>query len=276
MAEITAAGALKKMRVALSSPVEYQLPVGDSLIALNPLLGKKMSMRYIGKINCSHCGRKTNKSFSQGYCYSCFKKLAQCDICIMSPEKCHFSQGTCREPQWAEDHCMQDHYVYLANSSGTKVGITRGTQIPTRWIDQGAIQAIPIFRVSNRLLSGQVEVIFKEHVADKTNWRKMLKGDVEAVDLAAERDRLFEKCSAAIGKLQSEYGVQSVQTLSDAEELSIDYPVREFPEKISSLNFDKQPLLEGLLLGIKGQYLILDTGVINIRKFSSYQIEFAA
>ena len=275
-----AVGQLKKMQARLNDdkniPVDYFLPVGDALISLNPLLGKKLTLVYEGVIHCSHCGRKTSKSFNQGFCYPCFRSLAQCDNCIMSPEKCHYFAGTCREPEWGDTHCMIDHFVYLANSSGIKVGITRGSQIPTRWIDQGAIQAIPIFRVSNRRLSGLVEVLFKNHVADKTNWRKMLKGEVDRIDLAAERDRLLAECKVEIAQLQTEFGVQAIQQLDSAEVVDIDYPVEEFPSKLTSLNFDKQSEISGVLKGIKGQYLILDSGVLNIRKFGAYHIEFSA
>ena len=275
-----AVGNLQKMHTHLSGGdkalVEYQLAIGDQLIALNPLLGQTISLNYSGAIHCSHCGRKTSKSFNQGFCYPCFKKLAQCDSCIMSPEKCHYFEGTCREPEWADQHCMTDHFVYLANSSGIKVGITRGNQIPTRWMDQGALQALPIFRVSNRKLSGLVEVLFKQHVADKTNWRKMLKGDVELINLAAERDRLLVECQPEISQLQQEYGLQSIQPINDAQVTAIDYPVVEYPAKITSLNLDKQPNIEGRLNGIKGQYLIMDIGVINIRKYGGYHIEFSA
>lgn len=276
MPEVMAAGFLRKMHTQLNDTVEYTLPVGETLVPLNGLLGSHIKLSYTGAIHCIHCDRKTNKSFSQGYCYPCFRKLAQCDTCIMSPEKCHYFEGTCREPEWGEEHCMQDHFVYLANSSGVKVGITRGNQIPTRWMDQGAIQALPIFRVSNRLQSGLVEVVFKAHVADKTNWRRMLKGEVDTVDLLAERDRLLAECGDEISKLQDQYGVQAIQSLDDAEAVSIQYPVLEHPTKVSSLNFDKQPVVEGILKGIKGQYLMLDTGVINIRKFGAYHIEFSA
>ncbi|MEE8059620.1 MAG: DUF2797 domain-containing protein [Pseudomonadales bacterium] len=275
-----AVGHLRKMQTQLGgssgvAKVDYHLPVGDSLIPLNPLLGKKIKLFYTGVINCSHCGRKTKKSFNQGYCYPCFRDLAQCDSCIISPEKCHYFQGTCREPEWADQHCMTDHFVYLANSSGVKVGITRGSQIPTRWVDQGAIQALPIFRVSNRLQSGLVEVLFKSHVADKTNWRKMLKGEVDVIDLTLQRDRLVAECKDGITALQNRFGVQAIQAIDDAEQLEIDYPVLEYPTKVSSLNFDKQPVVEGTLKGIKGQYLILDTGVINMRKFGAYHVELS-
>src|SRR5690554_4764181 len=166
------------MPAEAGDPVAYTLAVGDARIALNDLMGRKVRIDFEGVIRCIHCDRTTKKSFNQGYCYPCFRKLAACDSCIMSPEKCHYHLGTCREPEWGEANCMVEHVVYLANSSGLKVGITRATQVPTRWIDQGAVTAIPMLRVASRYLSGLVEVACKNHVADRTNWRAMLKGDV--------------------------------------------------------------------------------------------------
>lgn len=267
-------GTLKKMTSELKSPVEYSLPVGEEFIPLNEYIGQQLTLKYSGNIYCTHCSRKTKKSFNQGYCYPCFKKLAQCDTCIMKPELCHFSQGTCREPDWAEQFCFQDHYVYLANSSGLKVGITRGTQIPTRWVDQGAVEALPIFKVSNRYQSGLIEQIFAKHIADKTNWRAMLKGEIQQVDLAAERDRLVDICQLELDSVKNESASEGeIEFLNSGERVSITYPVIEYPSKISSFNFDKQAEVSGVLNGIKGQYLILDTGVINIRKFTAYEVE---
>ncbi|MEH6579080.1 MAG: DUF2797 domain-containing protein [Amphritea sp.] len=271
-----ASGSLTKMPAQLEDVVKYQLALGDTKIDLNPYIGKPVRLRYLGQINCSHCGRKTNKSFAQGYCYPCFMKLPQCDRCIMSPEKCHFHEGTCRDPQWGEQFCFQSHYVYLANSSGVKVGITRGTQVPTRWIDQGAIQALPILRVDSRYQSGLVERVFGEHVTDRTNWRAMLKGQVDPLDLRAERDRLFELCQPGLSEIEAQFGLQAIQRLPAAEVVEINFPVLNYPQKVTTFNFDKEPVVEGVLQGIKGQYLILDTGVLNIRKFSSYQVEFSA
>ena len=133
------------MKTSLEEVVDYRMVFGDVEVPLNQYLGSTLQLSFDGVINCIHCDRKTNKSFNQGYCYPCFKRLAQCDSCIVSPEKCHYHEGTCREPEWGETHCMIDHIVYLANTSGIKVGITRGTQVPTRWMDQGATQAKPIF-----------------------------------------------------------------------------------------------------------------------------------
>lgn len=271
-----ASGALSKMRTELGETVQYFLPVGDQEVHLNPLIGQPIKLIYQGAINCTHCGRKTNKSFNQGYCYPCFKSLPQCDQCIIKPELCHFHEGTCRDSTWGEQFCFQDHYVYLANSSGVKVGITRGTQIPTRWIDQGAVQALPILRVSTRLQSGKVERLLGEHVADKTNWRKMLKNEVEDLDLSLKRGQLFNECEEGLAALEAEYGIQAIQRLTDAEQIEINYPVLNYPQKVSSLNFDKTEEVSGVLQGIKGQYLILDTGVINIRKFTAYQVVVSA
>ncbi len=266
-------GNVQKMRTELAQPVHYSLPIGDTAIALNPHIGKSLSLRYTGTINCVACNRKTKKSFNQGYCYPCFKKLARCDTCIIKPELCHFDAGTCREPDWAQANCMQSHYVYLANSSGLKVGITRGNQIPTRWIDQGAGQALPILKVANRKLSGLAEVILKEFVSDRTDWRRMLKGVPEPVDLAAERERLLGLAKNSLQTLIDDNHTDAIEFLPDAELVQLDFPVEAYPVKVSSHNFDKTPEISGKLQGIKGQYLILDSGVLNIRKFGGYEIE---
>lgn len=259
-----------------SEPIQYRLPIGEERIELNPYIGQSVQLRFLGKINCKHCGRKTSKSFSQGFCYPCFKKLAQCDVCIMSPEKCHYDKGTCREPAWADEFCMADHIVYLSNSSAPKVGITRVSQVPTRWVDQGAIQALPIFRVKTRQHSGFVEDALREFVADKTNWRALLKGEPEKVDLPALADQLIDQAQEDLDFFVESYGLQALQYIDGVEVQELVYPVLEYPTKIVTHNFDKAPLVEGTLLGIKGQYWILDTGVINIRKFTAYELEFSA
>lgn len=273
MTELIASGAARKMKTHLGDPVEYQMVLGEHKIAMNNYLGQNLQLDFQGVINCIHCDRKTNKSFNQGYCYPCFKRLAQCDMCIMSPERCHFDAGTCREPEWGESHCMIDHTVYLANTSGLKVGITR--DFPTRWMDQGASQAQPIFRVSSRLRSGLVETVFKNHIADKTNWQAMLKGAAEPRDLERVRQALMAECTAEIEALQQQHGIQSIVVLEGAQQISIDYPVLEYPTKVKSLNLDKTPSVGGTLMGIKGQYLIFDTGVINIRKYGGYSLSLS-
>ena len=267
-----ARGALSKMATQLDAPVQYAFRLGDEQIAVNPMIGKTVRLEFLGAIHCSHCGRKTKTSFSQGYCYPCMQKLAQCDLCVMSPERCHYDAGTCRDPGWGEQFCMTDHVVYLANSSGIKVGITRATQIPTRWIDQGATQALPIMRVATRQQSGFVEDLLRSQVADKTNWRALLKGDAAPVDLLHVREQIFDACAGGITTLQERFGLQAVQPLNEQSVVEIRYPIEGYPAKITSFNLDKNPVAEGTLLGIKGQYLMFDTGVINIRKYTAYQI----
>ena len=273
---VIARGIVRKMRSRLGQPVSYSARLGDNEIALNPLIDQQLKLIFSGSIYCIHCNRKTNKSFNQGYCYPCFQKLAQCDSCIIHPERCHFEQGSCREPAWGEKYCMQDHIVYLANSSGLKVGITRATQVPTRWIDQGATQALAIMRVRSRLQSGTLEMAFKQHVADKTNWRDMLKGKAAELDMVGERDRLLAACEEDVKELMARFGFFAISVLKGIDAVSIDYPVQAYPEKITSLNFDKEPVVSGTLKGIKGQYLIFDSGVINLRRFSGYEVELQA
>jgi len=277
---ISEVGSVEKLTAQLDSNnlVQYQLPLvslnGDGTkqsIELNPLIGKTITLHFSGAIACKHCGKRTKKSYSQGYCYPCMAKLPQCDMCIMKPETCHFHLGTCRDSEWGENNCMVDHYVYLANSSGLKVGITRHTQLPTRWIDQGACQALPIFKVSTRLQSGLVETALSEFISDKTNWRAMLKGVPEAIDLKEKAKELIPIIGERLAELRLKFGQDAVIEL-DADVQDIHFPVSEYLTKISSFNFDKTETVTGILLGIKGQYLIFDKGVINMRKFSSYQI----
>ncbi|WP_234493883.1 DUF2797 domain-containing protein [Vibrio maritimus] len=272
---LLASGTLSKMRASLESTVQYRLPVGDEEVDLSPLIGKTITLNHTGNIFCASCGKKTKKSYSQGHCFVCMKKLASCDMCIMKPETCHYDEGTCREPEWGEANCMVDHFVYLSNTSSLKVGITRHTQIPTRWIDQGATQGLPILKVKTRQISGLIEVELAKHIADKTNWRTLLKQDGEPLELVDQAKALLPLVADKIEEIRAKYGEDAVVVL-DENITPLSYPVNTYPTKITSHNFDKQPLVTGLLQGIKGQYLILDTGVINIRKFTSYEVEVSA
>ena len=272
---ITMQGLLNKMHARLENTVQYELPLSDQRIALNPLIGKAIKLTFTGNIRCVHCSRTIKKSFNQGYCYPCFISLAQCDMCIMKPETCHYEAGTCREPSWGEEFCFKPHIVYLANSSGIKVGITRQTQIPTRWIDQGAVQALPIFKVQSRYMAGLIEIAIAKHVSDKTSWQQMLKNHVDPLDLADKRDELVSKCDVELTEIIKRFGLQAIEFLVDESSVDICFPVDTYPVKIKSFNLDKNPEVSGILQGVKGQYLLLDTGVINIRKFSGYEVEFA-
>lgn len=259
-------GKLEKMRCEPGPPVAYRLPVGDSEVAVNPLLGKKILLEYLGNIECLGCGRETKKSFNQGYCFPCFQSLARCDMCILKPELCHFHKGTCREPEWGERHCMIPHLVYLSKTSGLKVGITREHQKMTRWIDQGAVEAVPVARVASRYHSGLAESVYKANMPDRTNWRKMLKGEVGEEDLLSFREKMVAGWPENV----------EVEWPEKIEVHAFEYPVLEYPSKITSHNLEKHTRLEGTLMGVKGQYLLFDTGVINIRKYGGYKVRFRA
>lgn len=251
-------------------PLAYFLPLDDQLLPMNGLIGRQIEIRASERITCVGCGKSSNKSFNQGYCYRCFITLAACDLCIMKPETCHHHLGTCREPAWGDAHCMIPHVVYLANSTGVKVGITRETQIPTRWIDQGAGQALPVFRVATRRLSGLIETVLAQQVTDKTKWQALVKGEYAPVDLVAERDRLLALCADGLAAIEAEFPGQ-VERL-DAVPVTLSYPVETYAAKAKSFSPEKEPA-RGRLTGIKGQYLLFDTGVLNVRKFTGYQWE---
>lgn len=263
-------GPIRKMLTQLETPVQYALPMGEASVPMNPLIGRQIQLRYAGEIRCVACGRKTRKSFNQGHCFPCLRKLASCDTCIIKPELCHYDEGTCREPSWGERFCLIPHTVYLANTGAAKVGITRKGNEAVRWVDQGATQALAIRTVSNRLESGRVEVALKEFVADKTNWRKMLSGVPASIDLHAVRNDILVRHAA--GDDSALGGVEPVT----AALTEISYPVVTYPEKVRSLNLDKTDTVGGELTGIKGQYLILDSGVINMRKYGGYVLELSA
>jgi len=269
-------GQLRKLNGQINQPILYDLPLDSTKIALNPLIGKTIKLVNTGSIHCIHCSRAIKKTYNQGYCYPCLISLAQCDLCIMKPHTCHYAAGTCREPAWGEEFCFQPHIVYLANSSGIKVGITRQTQIPTRWIDQGATQALPIFKVKSRHISGLVEVAFGKHISDKTNWQQMLKKSAEPLNLTALRDELIKLCEKELAQIKQGLKPEAIEFLADEKIVELDFPVAQYPTKIKSLCLIKTPEISGVLQGIKGQYLLLDTGVVNIRKYSGYEIAFSA
>ncbi|PCI37884.1 MAG: hypothetical protein COB50_03160 [Thiotrichales bacterium] len=272
MSEIN--GVLNRMLGSLvDGKVHYELCFHDHAehIKISDCVGQHITLSFSGNRNCIACNRSVNKTFQQGYCFPCTQRLACCDICIIKPELCHFHKGTCREPVWGEKNCMQPHYVYLANSSNIKVGITRAKNIPTRWIDQGATQALQIFKVSTRYMSGLVETIFKNEIADKTNWRRMLQQKAEPVDIYAVRDELTNKLQTSISQMQQQHS-DGLEYLTESKQVELEFPISQYPSKIVSLNFDKTPEISGNLMGIKGQYLILDTGVLNIRKFTGYGV----
>jgi hypothetical protein len=255
-------GNLYKMKTQLADEVQYYLPMGEELVHLNQFIGKKIELVFEGQINCISCGLKTKKSFAQGFCYKCFTTAPESSPCIINPELCEAHLGKGRDVEWENRYHNQPHIVYLAKASGIKVGVTRDTQIPTRWIDQGASEAIILAEVPYRKLAGEIEVALKEFFSDKTNWQQMLKNIVSDIDLNQSK----EDC------LQHYFPEPFYDFISENDKIiSINYPVLEFPDKIKSISFDTKPIIQNTLTGIKGQYLYFEGGeVLNIRKHSGY------
>ncbi len=255
-------GNILKMRTELADPVKYFFRIGEQEIAMNDLIGQPIRMQFDGQINCIACGKRTKTSFSQGFCYSCLQTAPEASETVMRPELSKSQFGIARDIEWGEKHDLIDHIVYLAVSSDLKVGVTRHHQVPTRWIDQGASFAVKVAQTPNRHIAGVIEVFLKKHFKDKTNWRDMLKNVIASdIDLLVEKEKVLEMLPAELRQYRC----------ADDEITAINYPVQEFPTKIKSLSFDKEPVIEGTLLGIKGQYFILDGGrVLNIRKHNGY------
>lgn len=262
-------GKLAKLTGELTNPINYTLSLGEEKINLNQLIGRDIAFNFLNKINCIQCDRLTSKSFQQGYCYPCYRKLLACNLCVIHPEKCNFPKVDCPDT-WEHNHCKKEHIVYLANSSDLKVGITRATQVPVRWIDQGATQAIPLFKVENRYQSGVIEVKLKQFINDKTNWRVMLSNRIPLYDMTIEKEKLLEKAKAALIELDN---MDLALTKVTEPAIDLNYPIKQFPIKCRSINLDKENALNGKLVGVKGQYLLFEGGdVINIRKHAGYQV----
>ncbi|HYW03068.1 MAG TPA: DUF2797 domain-containing protein [Gammaproteobacteria bacterium] len=262
-------GSLDKLRGEPCDPVRYHLRVGGDEWDLNALLGRRLALRFDGEIRCVACGRVTRRSYRQGYCYPCSRRLARCDLCILRPELCHFDAGTCREPEWGLEHCMRGHLVYLANASGLKVGITREGREQRRWIDQGAVQGVALLRARSRYLAGLAESALRQHVSDRTDWRRMLRGTPPPVDLQAHGQRLLRRTRAELEQIRGEHGRDALVPVR-ARARRIAYPVAEYPGRVRSLDLEREGAIRSALRGIKGQYLILDDGVLNVRKFTGY------
>jgi hypothetical protein len=259
-------GNLLKMRVEVESPVGYYLPLSENEIHLNPLVGHRIRLKHNGVINCIFCGKKTAKSYSQGYCYNCMLVAPEADQSVIRPELSMAQHGIARDMEWAAQNDLIDHFVYLSITSDMKVGVTRNYQLFTRWIDQGAVEAIKFARTPNRHIAGIIELFLKRHVADKTNWLKMLKGEAAgSYNLADEKVRLG---GLLPGELQKYLDEENTAYL-------IEYPIQFIPPDMKQTGFDNSAEIEGLLAGIKGQYLIFDDGrVFNVRKHNGYFTDF--
>ncbi|MDF3028533.1 MAG: hypothetical protein K0S23_2840 [Fluviicola sp.] len=261
-------GLLDKMRVSFEEPIQYQLVLNNEpQIRMNDLIGKEIALTWTGKIICSNCSKQTKNSFGQGFCFNCFQSAPQASPCIINPELCRAHLGEGRDIDWEHLHHNQPHIVYLAASDSIKVGVTRAEQTMTRWIDQGASSAIILAETTNRYEAGIIEVALKSYMTDKTNWQRMLKNEINhELDLLDEKGRVEDLLP---------FDMRDFVSMNDTI-ISLNYPVEKYPVKVKSVSFDKTPLISGRLAGIKGQYLIFDDErVLNIRKHTSYEIEFS-
>jgi hypothetical protein len=259
-------GVLKKMMTSNDETIQYYLDMDSDFINMNQLLDKEITMSFV-KYECLNC-HLNKQIYRQGFCKSCFFETPNAGDWIMKPElsTAHLGKED-RDLEFEKKMQLKPHIVYLANSSDVKVGVTRKSQVPTRWIDQGAHEAIEIVEVPNRYLAGITEVALKEHVSDKTNWRKMLTNDITDVDLIAKKEEL----SQYIPEEAKEYYLDK-----HTKELQLNFPVNKYPEKVKSLNLIKTPNYSGKLVGIKGQYLIFeDSTVFNVRANEGLVVEIS-
>ncbi|WP_068597766.1 DUF2797 domain-containing protein [Vaginella massiliensis] len=256
-------GQIHKMITEDANPIQYYLDFSSEFVAMNQLIGRDVRLRF-DHYQCLGCNQDL-EIFRMGYCKNCFFTLPQANESIIRPELSTAHLGIeQRDLEWEMKFELQPHIVYLANSAGLKVGVTRKTQIPTRWIDQGASFALVVARTENRYQAGVIEVALKAHLADKTNYQKMLKNMLEEVDLIAE----FEKVKQFVPEDQQVFLVDEPQIYA------FEYPVLQYPTKIKSVNLKKDLSVEGKLVGIKGQYLIFHNGrVLNVRSHEGFYLK---
>ncbi|SHF78724.1 Protein of unknown function [Mariniphaga anaerophila] len=261
-------GNIIKMRTELAQPVNYFLYVGGREIDMNSLIGKEITLKFTGQINCISCGKITKTSFNQGFCYNCLQTAPEASESVVRPELSKSQFGIARDLEWAKKNDLIEHIVYMAVTSGLKVGVTRCHQIPTRWIDQGASFAIQLAKTPNRHIAGIIEVFLKKYFADRTNWQAMLKSEGNTdINLQEEKKNALHFLPA---ELQKYY-------CNDNTITTIEYPLSAPPEKVKSVGFDKTPEISGTLKGIKGQYLIFENNtVLNIRKHNGYYLKIQA
>ena len=259
-------GLIKKMISEHSDPISYKIPIDKDLLPISNFLGETLNINFLNEIYCIECNRKINKTFAQGYCYPCFINSPSTSECILKPELCRAHDGETRDMDWAKEHCLKDHYVYLSLTAGAKIGVTRSTQIPTRWIDQGAVQAIKFAKTSNRYEAGCIEVQMKKHISDRTAWQRMLKNEIDqTVELVELKNNLLELIDHQYKKF----------ILDDESVTHFIYPHIKFPEKVRSLDLLKVNNINEQLIAIKGQYLIFnDNTVLNIRKHTGFKVSF--
>ena len=260
-------GQISKMISDIGNPIQYSLPIGKEKLMLNKYIGEVIRIDFNDEIRCINCNNKIKKTYMQGYCYPCFITLPQTEDCIFKPHLCRAHLGEARDIDWAEKNCLSPTYVYLSITSNLKVGVTRHNHIPSRWIDQGAHFAIKFAVTPNRYLAGLIELEISKHISDRTQWRKMILGQYEKLDLLQKKDELQYQLPGELKKY----------LLKDEKIIELKYPVIQNLDKIKSFNIEKFKSIDKKLIGIKGQYLIFDDNhVLNVRKYTGYNFTISS
>ena len=254
-------GQISKMITKLNNPIDYFLPIGQDKIKLNNYLGKKLKLKFNDEIRCISCNSLIKKTYMQGYCYLCFITSPKTEECVFKPHLCQAHLGKARDMSYAKDNCLVPTFVYLSLTSNLKVGVTRHNHIPSRWIDQGAHYAIKFAKTPNRYLAGLIELEISKQISDRTQWRKMILGDYEKIDLISQKKSLKKSLPENLTRY----------FLDDEQIIELKYPQIKNLEKIKSFNVEKLKIIENELIGLKGQYLLFrDNYVLNVRKYTGY------
>jgi hypothetical protein len=256
---------LTKIKSTYSKPIIYSLSWNGKPLVLNELIGKEITIQFTGLLICKACNKQVKKFFGEGFCFPCFNNNPENSPCILRPELCLAHEGIGRDPEWEEKYHNQPHIVYLAATDVVKVGVTRSSQVPTRWIDQGASSAIIFAETPNRFEAGRLEIELKEFYTDKTNYRKMLQNEIdENIDLIEEKWYTVEQLPSDLQTFISEN-----DTITE-----LSYPVLNFPKSVQIVGLEKNPIIRGVLNGIKGQYLLFENDLaLNVRRHTGYDIE---
>jgi hypothetical protein len=255
------------MTTIVHEPVGYLILADNDFVKVNPFIGKEIGLTFLHEKYCASCGNQFKDLYRMGFCRNCFFTKPEAGESIIRPELSRAHEDIeDRDLAFEKGYQLQPHVVYLANSGGLKVGVTRAKQKAHRWMDQGASGAIVLAETTNRFEAGQIEVALKAHLSDKTVWQRMLKNEEEALDMVAEKQKAIELLQGELKKFTSK----------DDTVYQFEYPVTNYPTKVKSINLDKQEKLSAVLQGIRGQYLIFEGGaVINLRAHTGYRISLS-
>ena len=265
-------GNVRKMgsSVDIHGHVTYQWCGADVLdpletISLEPWIGKHVQVTFDGIIHCSETGKRIKKTYGDGLSYDAFMKSPLACPSIIRPELSRIHEGIAlRDEEWERANHLQPHVVYISQTSHLKVGVTRATNVPSRWVDQGAVGGIVLANAPYRQLAGEIEVALKSMMSDRTHWRAML------LEVNLDGEALLdakEECLETLGLTYESF-------FEDSDEITaLRYPVLTYLPKVTSSKLDKRPCISGRLVGIKGQYLMFEDGQVwNVRAHAGYRV----